>query len=453
MDALRSLRARLLAVYLGLIIVGFGGLTLWAGRQIANATLDDFGNNVRILAISTASQLAEPLEDRPDNAAAVLQAAARSLDAEVTLYDENGRFLTSTTPQQTPLINTETYELTSAYANEPTVYASSAVLYEGATLGIVQLGVSAVEVETAVRQRWLLLGAGFAIFSLLGVVVSTWLLTTLTRPLTDLRQTALRMADGNLSERVTNPPQDEIGEVGLAFNQMAERVEAMMAEQRAFASNASHELRTPLTTVRLRTEALRHETLDEAIQAQYIAEIDSEVQQMGRLVEDLLMLSRLDAKQLPIGNAAVDAGRVLAALEQQFAPRFAEKGVTLTVDHPAQPVIARANATHLRVVYRNVLDNGLKYTAAGSVTAVLNQTATVAQLRVTDTGEGISAEDLPQVGNRFFRADKAHSRTIVGTGLGLAMARSILELYGGSLQVESDGVGLGTAVTVEWPLA
>ena len=139
----------------------------------------------------------------------------------------------------------------------------------------------------------------------------------MTAPLSTLRETALSMAEGDLTERVEKVGRDEIGAVGAAFNEMAERVEAMVREQRAFASNASHELRTPITTIQLRTEALQDSLDDRDLTATYVAEIDGEIKRMGRLVNDLMLLSRLDAKRLLAGTEEIDAARLLRILERE----------------------------------------------------------------------------------------------------------------------------------------
>ena len=448
-----SLRSRLIAINLGLILIGFGGLTLWAGQQIAQGARNDYGRGIQNQAISLASALTEPLEENPARAAELMQSAANQLGAEVSLFGRDASFQASTDPTTIGLVETNSYEIRTNQYGRSTYYANAEVIYESRTLGIVQIEASAAEVSATINQRWVALWAAFLSFSILGAVVTFWLLTSITRPLTHLRLTALSMADGNLSERVVDLPKDEIGEVGNAFNLMANQIEAMVAEQRAFASNASHELRTPITTIQLRTEAIKEGHVDAQLQAQYIDEIDGEIRHMGRLVEDLMMLSRLDANRLEAGQEPIDANRLLDILKRHFSQIAAEKQIDLRFEWPSDPVVVIANGGHLRVVYQNILDNALKYTAeGGAVTAVLTQTPLFAQLTVTDNGEGIPAEALPNIGKRFYRAEESHSRAIPGTGLGLAMVQSIIKLYNGRIHIHSNGIGEGTAVTVEWPL-
>jgi two-component system phosphate regulon sensor histidine kinase PhoR len=228
----------------------------------------------------------------------------------------------------------------------------------------------------------------------------------------------------------------------------------MLAEQRAFASNASHELRTPLTTIRLRTEPLLAGEVDPATAHRYLTEIHQEVIRMAGLVDDLILLSRLDAHRLAVGEEEVDTVRLVRRLQQEVAPLAAAKGITVQMATPVTPLPPiQTNLNHAHVVMRNLLDNALKYTpTGGQVVVTMTQQETMLQLAVADTGQGIAAADLPNITKRFFRADKAHQRQTDGTGLGLALVQSIVDLYGGRIMIHSAGLNQGTTVTIWWPL-
>ncbi len=451
-----SLRSRLTAVYLGLIIIGFGGLTLWAGRQIAITTYDDFRNNLQFHALLIANQLIESFDD--DNLAhaeRLINTSADNLSAEITLFDTAGNVLLSTASTPSPLVTTnDTYIVQPNREGINTIFTTAQIREDDGPVGIVQIGVPTSIPQQTVNQRWAGLAIGFIAVSIVGIIISLWLLNTLTRPLSHLRDTAHRMAAGDLSQRVTKLPPDEIGEVGHAFNEMADQIEAMVNEQRAFASNASHELRTPLTTIGLRTEALKSGELDAETTAEYITEIDDEIKRMSHLVNDLLLLSRLDAHQLEIGKEQIDPTRLLQAVKREYRSLAEAKHLSLTMQLPEKAVLPiQANMSHLRIVYRNVIDNALKYTPEnGKVEIKLTQKDRFVSLQVLDSGRGLAATDLEQIGKRFFRSDKARSREVEGTGLGLALVSSILDLYGGELCIESNGLNQGTAVTVLWPL-
>ena len=447
----RSLRARLFAVYLGLVVIGFGGLTLWAGNLVATATLDDVGNSLQVVAFSLANQLSETVEDGRADQGSLATTIAANIEGEAAIFDRQNELLDRSDEASRQFLSTDSYGLRQNEAGVEMFYTQANIVYEGRAIGTLQLELPTAAARHTIRERWLGLGAAFLAFSILAIMFSSWLLTSLTRPLARLQAAAMAMAGGDLSQRVPAGPHDEIGAVGSAFNQMAARVEATIAEQKAFASNAAHELRTPLTTIRLRSEALQTD-LDEAVSARYIREIDSEAARMGKLVEDLMLLSQADTGRLPISHDPVDAGRVWQRLAREYAPQLQQQELTLTANLPQGPIQVGANPTHLYIVFRNVLDNALKYTPAGGQIAVSLQTvAGQLQLQVRDSGRGIAPADLPQIGKRFFRADKARARAIPGTGLGLALVTSILAQYGGELTVTSPGIGQGTLVTVRWP--
>ena len=145
---------------------------------------------------------------------------------------------------------------------------------------------------------------------------------------------------------------------------MAQQVESMIEEQRAFASNASHELRTPLTTIRLRSEALREGTLDAETEEKYIAEIDDEVTRMGSLVNDLILLSRLDSGRAELGSDEVEIAPLVHGLLRELQPQIEQKELAVTVNIPPNLPTVAANPNHLRVVLHNVLSNAVKYTPA-----------------------------------------------------------------------------------------
>lgn len=445
-----SLRTRLLAVYVGMVVLGFGGLTLWSANQIAQATYDDFGNGLQLNAFVLSTQLIEVFEYDLNDGRQLAQDAAADLDAEIALLDRQGDWFYSTDAYALGIEPLDEYRMTDGW-----VVATAPVNEDGdELLGYVQVRAPLATPRAIVFQRWVALGGMFVLFSVVGVMATLWLVNTLTRPLSELRDTTLSMAKGDLSQRMVLLPEDEIGDVGRAFNEMAERVEALVNEQRAFASNASHELRTPLTTIRLRTEALLDGNLDDVEAQEYIAEIDGEVARLGKLVEDLLLLSRLDAKRTEAGQERFEVNRLVESLQREYAGKAAEKRIDFQVQLPEKGLPVAANVNHMRIVFGNVLNNAFKYTPEGGmVNVVLSNGGDMAQLEVRDSGRGIAPEELPHIGQRFYRTDKARSRqNTPGIGLGLALAGSILELYDGRFSVNSIGLEQGTTVTVCWPL-
>jgi signal transduction histidine kinase len=339
-------------------------------------------------------------------------------------------------------------------AGVDTFYAAVPIAFNGRLQGLVQLSVPADLLQAVIAQRWLELGAVFALVTGLALFTALWLSRSIINPLYKLRESAVHLSQGDFSHRVAQIGKDEIGEVAEAFNEMAQQVESMLEEQRAFASNTSHELRTPLTTIRLRTEALRYDaTLDSSTAKRYVEEIDEEVARLGNLVQDLTLLSRFEAGRAELGKDQVDMLRFASSVQHQMANQANEKSIRISLELPAEAIPVNASINHLTVVFRNLLDNAIKYTPAGGViTWKINKETQGVGSVIEDTGRGIPSEHLPHLFERFYRVDKARSRDIPGTGLGLALAKSIVEAYGGHITIESAGADKGTIAKVYWPL-
>ncbi|MFZ0546287.1 MAG: ATP-binding protein [Candidatus Promineifilaceae bacterium] len=458
-----SLRTRLLLAYAGLILAGFSVLALLAGRQISAGTVQDFTSGLSEQAELVAQGMKETMEeigeseDSSSGLLPLLQIYAGQVSADIVLVDRDGRFWVSS---NNSISSTDTQEINAALngnisteVRDGNAYAAAPILEDGRILGVVQLATPLSTAQELVQERWLALGGVVLVVTVVAGLAAFWLSSTLTRPLAQLRGAAMQIAQGNFSQRLPEMRQDEIGEVATAFNHMAGQVEAIIEEQRTFASNASHELRTPLTTIRIRSEALRDGRLDEETTQQYIVEIDEEVQRLGNLVQDLMMLSRLDSGRLEAGREQIDLLRLARQLVAEFKPQTAEHHITLLLDTPPTLPMVTAGQTHLTIVFRNLLSNALKYTPdGGQITWIIQVSAEAIQHTITDTGQGIAAEDLSRVFDRFYRVDKSRSRAVSGVGLGLSLVRMIVEFYGGTIRLDSEGIGQGVTATVVWPL-
>jgi signal transduction histidine kinase len=467
------IRTRLLVAYLGLLVIGFAALTIVAGGQISSAARQDFEqrlvNEIRLI-----SQGVRPYLDanRPDIMMETLdtvefQAAILAFETDVSgnlviiPLDDGPWFGGIPMELRQPEIETALnggigVVERSNEMGQPMLYTAS--LIGGSRRGngvIAQLEVPLANLQSVVLQRWALLGSIFALVTGVGALAALWISRSIIQPLYNLRESALRLSKGDLKHRVPQMAQDEIGEVAQAFNHMATQVESMLEEQRAFASNTSHELRTPLTTIRLRTEALRDDpNLESDFARQYIREIDDEVIRLSSLIEDLTLLSRLDAGRAELGQTTVDMGRFLTSMQHQFQAQATSRRITLTLEPPPEGLEVRGSLNHLTVVFRNLLDNALKYTSeGGTVNLRVQRQANQACIVIRDNGRGIAPEHLPHVFERFYRADKARSREVPGTGLGLSLVRSMVSAYGGTVRLESPGVNQGTCAMVCWPLA
>jgi len=285
-------------------------------------------------------------------------------------------------------------------------------------------------------------------FGLLAAGLGGALLTSRAlRPVREIAETAARLGVNNLSDRLPVAGRDEFSELAAAFNVMLARLEEAFDRQRRFTADASHELRTPLSIIKANTSlALEHPWSQERYRG-FLAAIDAAASRQSRIVEELLFLARADA-----GGLARDVGPVcLAEVLEEAAEAVGganSPGVQLNGVDPETVVMG--SGSELYRLFANLLENAVRHTPPeGRVTVSASVDGAAVTVTVRDTGEGISPEHLPHLGERFYRVDAA--RTAGGTGLGLSICRSIVEAHGGQMAIEST-VGEGTAVHVRLPL-
>ena len=284
---------------------------------------------------------------------------------------------------------------------------------------------------------------------LAAAVVATFLALQITAPARDLTEAARRVAAGELEHRVTVHSGDELGEVGTAFNEMASALGRQEELRRQLVADVAHELRTPLAVMRVEIEALQDGLTEPT--PEKLASLGEEVALLGRLVEDLRLLSLLDAGQLSLQLQPVAPAEAVQRVLQQVTTAAERKGVELETAAPAGLPAAQADPDRLQQVLLNLLHNALRHTPAGGTVRLAAQAeGRELHFQVADTGEGIAAEDLAHLFERFYRTDASRARASGGTGLGLSIVRGLVEAMGGRVWAESV-VGQGTVVHFTLP--
>ncbi|WP_061297912.1 sensor histidine kinase [Herbidospora cretacea] len=301
-----------------------------------------------------------------------------------------------------------------------------------------------LESNQATVRRLLIIeiAAGVVVLVLLGALA--WVLVRLgLRPLTRMETTAEAITAGDLDRRVADTdPRTEPGRLGTALNTMLERLASALkareqSEQRLrhFVADASHELRTPLTSIRGFAELYKHgrQTRD-PVAVRLLGRIENEARRMGVLVEDMLLLARLDREpmlDLSTVDLRVPAGDVV------HAARAREPGRPITLEVPGDPVCVHGDEHRLHQVIANLVGNAVTHTSDRVFVTVARRDEKTALVSVRDQGPGIDAEHLPHVFDRFYRVDPSRSRAHGGTGLGLAIAAALVEAHHGRIEVES----------------
>ncbi len=269
-------------------------------------------------------------------------------------------------------------------------------------------------------------------------------------PVEALTAAVRRMEAGDLSQRVNITSRDEIGELARAFNAMADGLARLEELRRNMVTDVAHELRTPLSNIRGYLEAIQ----DGVVQPEgcIIDSLHEEAMLLSRLVDDLQELSLAEAGQLKLERQPVALADIVDRAVESIRLRAEAKGVTVQVDLPEE-LLVDVDPQRIGQVLRNLLENALTHTPPGGEIAVTAHTeGQWVEVSVRDTGSGIAARDLPYVFERFYRADKSRSRATGGAGLGLAIAKQLVEAHGGRIEVESE-VGRGTQFTFTLPMA
>jgi signal transduction histidine kinase len=335
------------------------------------------------------------------------------------------------------------------------IHLALPVLVEGQLVGAVYLSQplqDAIAVLSDLRSRWLL---STVIAVVLSGIVGLLLSGAIARPLRLLTAAAGAVARGKLNQQVPVRSRDEVGRLSQAFNEMTARLHAARQMQVDFVANVSHELRTPLTAVKGLVETLRDGAVDDPqVRDRFLETVEDETDRLIRLVNDLLILSRVDSEALDLQRQAVDLAYLAQATAAKLESQVDTHQVTLRVKASPRTPFAWADPDRIEQVLVNLLDNAIKYSHPGGMVTirVAGDPDGMARVEVHDQGMGIPAEDLPRIGERFYRADRARSRTEGGSGLGLAIAQALVEVHGGHLCLESEE-GRGTQVTITLPSA
>jgi two-component system OmpR family sensor kinase len=471
-----GLRGRLVATYLLLMLFGLSIFVFRYGWLSQDSLVEELEHEQELRAFILSNALEEPLakytqgETSLDAVKPLADQLAVSAEGRLTVLDSQGNPLHDTQVEVSAIANQwEQIEVQAALAGseqhdirvDPLVgdellYVAAPIEHEGNTYGIVQLSIPTTEMWAKIRQAWLsLLGTALVVL-IISVIVSLWLAKGILEPVRVLQQAAGRMAAGNLEQRISIERNDELGGLAQAFNLMAARLQRLVEQQEDFVANASHELRTPLTTIKLRVEALlggaRH---DPAIAERFLSEMESELDRLSHLIDDLLTLSQVEVGLDTLKMEKIDLPLLLGEAMATFWPRAEAVGVALTMDAPPQLPPVKASLPQIRQVIDNLLDNALKYSSSdGLVTVSCRPLNGHIAVSVTDTGQGIPAEDLPHVFERFYRSDRSRSRSSGpggAGGLGLAIVRSIVTAHGGQVSINSQE-GKGTTVRFTLPV-
>ena len=271
----------------------------------------------------------------------------------------------------------------------------------------------------------------------LALLLSFLLTRRVLRPLSQMAAITREVAAGNFSERVGVVSHDEIGQLGLAFNRMADNLEKLERLRKRMVADVAHELRTPLTNLRGYLEGLSDAVVPPS--AATFNMLQQEVLRLVHLVEDLQQLAKAEAANAFLTRQPLSLKGLTQQLLALYKPQFEGKAITIDTRFASDADQVTADPDKLLQALRNLIENACKYTPSnGHVTVAAERRESTVQVRFINSGPGISAEDLPYIFERFYRADPSRSREGGGSGIGLSIVKTLIEAHRGEVGAESE---------------
>jgi signal transduction histidine kinase len=289
------------------------------------------------------------------------------------------------------------------------------------------------------------------------VIASILISRQVVAPVQAMMAASRRIAEGHYGERVRvagnilNQEQDEQGRLALSFNQMADRLERTESMRRQLIGDVTHELRTPLTTIKGSMEGLMDGVLPP--NEETYTQIYREADRLQRLVNDLQELSRVEAGAYEFHLQQTSLKALVDSTIGRLGRQFQEKQVTITSQIPADLPPIMVDEDRIGQVLLNLVGNALQYTPSGGIVHITaTWQPTQVRIAIADTGIGIPPEHLPHIFTRFYRVDKSRSRSGGGSGIGLTIAKHLVEAHGGCIWAESPGIGKGSSFIFTLPV-
>jgi len=287
---------------------------------------------------------------------------------------------------------------------------------------------------------------------LVAVLISIWITGIIVKPISELKSVSDRIAAGHYEERVELPrSQDELAQLGESINHLAKNLAQAEEIRRRLIGDVTHELRTPLTTIKGSMEGL----IDGVIppNQETFQQLYREADRLQILVNDIQELSRAEAGVFDLNKEPIQISTLVATVRERLDQQFAEKAVAFDVDLTTDLPVVLVDQNRMNQVLLNLAGNALQFTnTGGKVVIIARRVKEEIWLSIEDNGIGISADMLPHIFTRFYRIDKSRSRRYGGSGIGLTIAKYLVEAHDGLIWAESEGIGLGARFTFTIPV-
>ncbi|MCG3419731.1 sensor histidine kinase [Oceanobacillus jordanicus] len=280
-------------------------------------------------------------------------------------------------------------------------------------------------------------------------IITVFILSRLiTKPLVKMKKATEQLSKGRHKVELHTDRRDELGELAASITKLSDDLERLKKERNEFLASISHELRTPLTYLKGYADIISRGGISNNERNDYIEIIREETEQLAVLIKNLFDLAKMDQNKFTINKEDVVFGKLIRTITERIRPVFEEKNITFSVRCPSH-IIAYVDPERIQQVLLNILDNAKKHTSRGKqISLEVSQNKHEIITIISDVGEGIPEEDLPYIFERLYRVEKSRSRLSGGTGLGLTIAKEIVEFHGGTIEVRSK-LGEGTSFIIK----
>ncbi|WP_394239375.1 ATP-binding protein [Niallia oryzisoli] len=367
-------------------------------------------------------------------------------ETDVVITNQDGQVLNSSAPPEVyekylkvslTSLPSEGRVIEGNWEDEPYISTVSPIQKNDQLVGLVYMFQDTTSVHSMMKrlnEHFVIAGWISVIFT---IVIIIFLSKGITKPLLRMKEATSQISKGNYSVSLPNTYEDELGDLAKSIETLARDLQYLTKQRNEFLASISHELRTPLTYIKGYADILRKQSLPKEEMEKYLTIIVEEANRLTQLVKELFELAKLDQNQFAIVKQPIDLHPFFEKMERQFLPIFQENSIDFTVNCPPN-LYVMADPLRLEQILFNLLDNSKKYSPNGSkvVLRAWNHKNKV-HILVQDHGKGIPEQDLPFIFNRFYRVDKARSRSLGGSGLGLAIVRELVHAHGADITVNS----------------
>jgi len=479
----RSLANQLLFSYLLVIIVALLAVSLWALFMIKSESVNDLRNSLEVEAVNLGLEIDNDLALDSLQAKTRIKKAvdrhASKLNVVITVVSKSGNVLADSGAivqhgsgeniSNESEINDALGGIVAFYTRQSQstktnwLYVAYPVRAAGETTGVIRIGVPLTNIEQRLRHDLIVFLEIIFATGCITVLISLWLARRVNKPLQEMSSLAKKIAlSGDISEFVPVSRRDEIGELGLSFNQMIGRLAEQERMRQDFLANASHELKTPTMAISSVVEALgAGASEDPVMRKQFLNSLEKLVERQSSLLQDLLDITRLDGRSDSMVHETVNVKQLIHDTVEQVKDQAHKKKIRVSIQWPTDDdnanklagLTVAGNYMQLQRALINVLTNAINYSPEEGLVTVTVEMAEheQIQIKIEDNGPGIDPADLPHIFERFYRADKARSRTSGGSGLGLAITREIVARHHGTIEVDSV-LGKGTVFVISLPV-